>query len=679
MRLRPLFLLAGLLAPITASAQQWNAPEALSLVERAVARRAFFRADSGLRDYRAQAHGFVFFLAQLGEGLAEPPRLVKSDELQLEIYWRAPASSKQRIVGWRDRADLPTDIQYHRDHLGIVQNNFGDNIRLGQGDEVRDVPHPLAQSGVGLYDFAAADTIVMRLATRSVRVREIRVRPKQFDEPRVAGSMFIDIETGELVVFRFNFTSASYLDDTVEDITVVLENGLWNQRFWLPHRQEIEIRRRTAWLDLTVRGIIRGRWEIDAYEFNLGLGDSLFFGPEIVALPEAVRDSFVWEVSIDEAIREASGPIGSFDLDEVRGRIAAVTGAKAMSGLARTRPRVGSVSEIVRFNRVEGLALGFGWVFRPGGTWEVDVVASYGFSDRDFKGRLQARYRAGKVLLSARVERWVDDLSDELVISPILNSVLAQEGGLDHGDYFMAHRGLGSVEWSIDGRRYLRLTGGVERALSLPVVAAPANGTFEPNPALGSGTFVVGRLKVGQRASTLGSRLQVSGSATVESGAARGRTYVRAWATGRIQIPVGGTDVVTRGWGGWGSLGLPPHRAFVFGGRGTLVGEPFRAWGGRYTLTGMVEWRVPVPFPAVPLGPFASTGRQLVVAPFVGLGWSGGEIPDMPWQPSMGARPVVGVGVEWFHGLFRVDLGVRLRDPAVSMVVDVRRDLWGIL
>ena len=272
-------------------------------------------------------------------------------------------------------------------------------------------------------------------------------------------------------MFRFNFTRASYLDDTVEDITVVLENGLWNQRFWLPRRQEIEIRRRTAWLDLPVRGIIRGHWEIDGYEFNLGLADSVFFGPEIVAVPEAVRDSFVWEVPFDDAVREASGPIESFDLDEVRGEIAAMAGAQAMSGLARTRPRVGSVSDLARFNRVEGLALGFGWVFRPGGTWEIDVGVSYGFSDQDFKGRLETRYRTGRVLFSAKLERWVDDVSDELVVSPILNSVLAQERGQDYGDYFMANRGLGSVEWSINSRRYLLVTGGVE---PLPTSSGPA-------------------------------------------------------------------------------------------------------------------------------------------------------------------------------------------------------------
>src|SRR5438309_2254505 len=98
--------------------------------QRAIARRTRAAADTTLRDYKAQAHGFLFFLGQLGEGLADPPRLIKADQLELEVYWKAPASSKQRVVGWRDRAELPTDIYYHRDHLGIVQNNFGPAIRL---------------------------------------------------------------------------------------------------------------------------------------------------------------------------------------------------------------------------------------------------------------------------------------------------------------------------------------------------------------------------------------------------------------------------------------------------------------------------------------------------------------------------------------------------------------------
>ncbi|HET7187472.1 MAG TPA: hypothetical protein VFI52_04930, partial [Gemmatimonadaceae bacterium] len=64
-----------------AGAQGWNDPRTRELVERATARRVEQLADTGLRDYKAVAHGYVTFLAQVGEGLAEPPKVVKADEL----------------------------------------------------------------------------------------------------------------------------------------------------------------------------------------------------------------------------------------------------------------------------------------------------------------------------------------------------------------------------------------------------------------------------------------------------------------------------------------------------------------------------------------------------------------------------------------------------------------------
>src|SRR3990172_5213164 len=153
----PLAPRAGLLATLLAgpiAAQDWNTPDARALARQATVRRARTAGDTTLRDYRAVAHGFLFFLGQFGEGLTETPRLVKTDQLELEVYWKAPGLSKQRIIGWRDRADLPTDINYHRDHLGIVQNNFGPVIRLGEGDEVKDVPHPLSAGATMHYDYA---------------------------------------------------------------------------------------------------------------------------------------------------------------------------------------------------------------------------------------------------------------------------------------------------------------------------------------------------------------------------------------------------------------------------------------------------------------------------------------------------------------------------------------------
>src|SRR5207302_10301088 len=248
-----------LLAPPGAGAQAWNSDSGLALVRRAIARRSLAAGDTALRDYKAQAHGFLFFLGQFGEGLTEPPRLVKADQLELEVYWKAPGLSKQRIVGWRDRAELPTDIAYHRDHLGIIQNNFGRAIRLGEGDEVRDVPHPLAPGSTDIYDYALGDTTTIVLPQRAVRVVTLRVRPKSFDVPAIVGTLFIDLESAELVRMAFNFTPRAYLDSQLEDVSIVLDNALWDGRFWLPYRQEVEIRRRATWLDIPARGLIRGR------------------------------------------------------------------------------------------------------------------------------------------------------------------------------------------------------------------------------------------------------------------------------------------------------------------------------------------------------------------------------------------------------------------------------------
>src|SRR5206468_3296473 len=100
--------------------QTWSDDRTRALVARATERRASQLADTALVDYKATAHGYLTFLAQFGEGFTEPPKIVKADELGLEVYWHSPDLSKQRIMGRRDTLLLPTDINYHRDHLGIV-------------------------------------------------------------------------------------------------------------------------------------------------------------------------------------------------------------------------------------------------------------------------------------------------------------------------------------------------------------------------------------------------------------------------------------------------------------------------------------------------------------------------------------------------------------------------------
>ncbi|HTT66441.1 MAG TPA: hypothetical protein VMF70_00290 [Gemmatimonadales bacterium] len=668
-------------APRPAAAQDWDSPTVLDLVDHAIVRRSAAFADTALRDFSARAHGFVFFLGQIGEGLSEPPRLVKADQLELQVYWKAPNLSKQIIIGWRDRKDLPTDIQYHRDHLGIALNNFPDRIRLGEGDEVRDVPHPLAPNGPDLYQYALTDSLSIQLPDRAIRVYEIAVRPRDYQAPRLVGSIFLDVDQGELVRMAFEFTRAAYLDPQLEDITVAIENSLWAGRYWLPYRQEIAIRRRGTWLDFPVRGIIQGRWEIDGYRFNQGVDAYLFHmpGPEIVFTAPEVRDSFPWTNSLDVAIRGVGQSAGVEDFADVRAQVRAVAMGHAIDGLRRTQLGGTSLSDFAHFNRVEGLALGLGATLRGGNdATSLHVRAGAATAATLFTGAAELTARHGAWTWRAGGAREVRDLGDEPVISGVVNSLSAQETGADYGDYFLATTGAASADLALSGRASVRLAAGWERIGSLATHASWARGTFGPNPSVGAGDWTRVQLSLRQAAPSFSMERNLSGRLEVEGGAGPGR-YLRAYGQVRWQLPAGSGWLVARASAGGATADLPAYRAFVLGGRGTLLGEPFRAYAGRESAWGSLELRLPVGVPEIPLGSFAGTGRSATLIPFVAAGWVGEPVLPAVGVPSRGVRPVLGLGLGWFHDMIRLDAGYGLRTGRLGMAVDVSRDFWDIL
>ncbi|HUF36446.1 MAG TPA: hypothetical protein VMN37_10880 [Gemmatimonadales bacterium] len=671
-------LFAACCSPL--AAQTWDAPDGLALVHRAIDRRSAARTEASLESYRTRAHGFVFFLAQVGAGLSEPPRLVKADELAVEVYWQAPDRSKQVILGWRDGAFLPTDIAYHRDHLGIVTNDFGDMIRIGEGDEVRDVVHPLSPAGPALYQYAGGDSLSIRTAAGHILVREVQVRPRSFARPLVVGTMYLDDASAALVRFRFSFTPAAYLDRQLEDISIVLENALFEGRYWLPHRQEVEIRRRTTWLDFPARGIIRGRWEIDAYDLNVPLPAGSFGGAPIggLAAPGPGPDS-AWTGPLSEAIAEVAEPLNRQDMDALRVEVERIAGARALGGLPARRLAAGSLSDLVRVNRVQGLTLGFGAVAGlERQRIEVRPYLAYGTSDDRITGTMSVALSAGATRITLGAGRRIRDFSDLPVVAPALNSILAQEGGRDYGDYVLLHSaGLG-LRHRMSGRTSVGLDLEVEESRSVRAEASPATGRYRPNPALGSGTYRLARLALERASGGIAMRRDLQGRLALEGG--EGPTeYLRATAEGRWLAGLGRGTLLSRLYLGAGTDGLPAHRSFALGGRGTLVGEPFRAFGGRTAALVHAEWRVDLPAPAIRLGSFATTGRTVTLAPFVAVGYTERPVEGLPGRGSAGVRPVAGLAAEWFMRLLRTELGVGLRDGRVGITVDVSRDWWGVL
>lgn len=672
-----LLLLAWPFSPLTA--QSWNSPETLALVQRAVDRRLAVQADSTLTSYRARAHGFVFFLAQVGEGLTEAPRLVKADELDVEVYWQAPDRSKQVILGWRDGTFLPTDISYHRDHLGIVTNNFGNLIRIGEGDEVRDAVHPLSPEGQNAYDFVLSDSLAIFTAGGEVVVYQLQVRPRTFSRPLVIGNLYIDVATAELVRFRFSFTPVSYLDRQLEDISVVLESSLYENRYWLPRRQEVEIRRRVTWLDFPARGIIRGRWEIRDYQLNLDIPAGLFRGPEIGGLLQARRADSSWTEPLDQAIADVAQPVNRQDMEALRVELDRLAGSRALGGLPSKRLAAGSLSDLVRVNRVQGLTFGFGAALGLKGTrLQLRPSIGYGTSDDRLTGAFTASWSTGATGLSLAASRRITDFSDIPVIAPVLNSLLSQEAGKDYGDYVLLHTVELGLRRRFGGRTAVTLGVALEESRSVPAEASPASGAYRVNPPLGSGTRRVVRLSLDRASGGIAVRRDLQGRLALEVGEGSGE-YLRGTAGARWLAQVGGSELLTRVYLGAGTSRLPPHRSFVLGGRATLPGEPFRAYGGRYVALGHVEWRFDVPAPALRFGSFASTGRRLTLAPFLAAGYTADPLRRLPWTDTGGVRPVAGVALEVFMRLLRIEAGIGLRDGGIRVTVDINRDWWGLL
>lgn len=671
-------LVAAVTLPAGARAQRWNTPDALALADRAIARRAGSAADTSLHDYQARAHGFLFFLGAFGEGLDEPPRLIKADQLELEVYWKAPGASKQRIIGWRDRAELPTDIVYHQDHLGIVQNGFGRTIRLGEGDEVRDVPHPLAPGGPVLYDYAVGDTIVVALPEREIRVVALRFRPRDFQAARIVGTAYLDAGTADLVRLAFNFTSVAYVDPTLEDVSVVLDNALYQGRWWLPRHQEIEIRRRATLLDLPARGIIRGRWDVDRYDFNAGLAATSFSGPEIVALPKAVRDTFPWSTSLADAVQDVAEPVRQNDLAAVRAQAASIAGRHALSGWRHRGLAVRGLSDLLHANRVQGVVPGGGVVWRSG-VLEARARGSYGFGDRRADGAIGGRLAAGRLALTAEAYREVRDVSDVPIVAPVVNSLAAQEFGDDYGDYFRATGGRLGLEGPAGDRARWRIAVAREGVQSLAVRAAPATGAYRANPALGGPSLDVMTLGISRPGEGFAVRRDRAYEISLEGGRVDGgATYLRAAVTGEVLLPLGETRLLARARGGIASASLPAHRAFVLGGRGTLLGDDFRAWGGRGAALLHLEWRVPAPFPSLSLGSVARTPASITLAPYAAAGWTDRPVGTTPWRATGVVRVTAGLGLEWL-GVFRLEAGYGLQSRRAHFAFDVTRDFWRIL
>lgn len=679
-----------------ARAQAWDDPRTMALVERTTARRAAQLADSALTDYHATAHGYLTFLAQVGQGFPDPPKVVRANELALQVYWRAPDLSKQIIDGRRDTLLLPTDIRYHRDHLGIVQNNFPDIIRLGEGDEVRDVPHPLSPAGLTTYDFAIRDSLQFRMPDRTLDVYEVAVRPRDPRQPRFVGSIYIDRGSAQVVRMAFQFTRAAYLDKELEDISIVLENALVDQRFWLPRRQDIEIRRTGSWLNFPVRGIIRGRWDICCYQINAVLPADLFRGPEIVQLPERLTRTYHWTGQVLDSLPPDVLAVTPADVNRVQTQVRALVGAQALARAAGVGPMAHRVSDFARVNRVEGLALGGGAAVHAADR-VATLTARYGIDDRRVKARLALGIRRadgnGVQLFALRDFRDAGDVPEG---SMLVNSLAAQEFGTDRTDpYDVRGAGVTAGFGAAGGLRWA-LAGSYEEQQRLGVHAVPWHGMYGPTIPAWSIREERLALDVDRSAapSVFGTTIHVH--AQLRGGtfsprdtvfAAGGQYFGRVFAELDVDRPIGTQRLVTRTTFGAvrASHDVPPQEYVYLGGPVTGPGYAYHRFAAQIGASEHVEWRMRIPFAPISLGAFGRTPPSAMLAPYVHVVYVSDGAPFA--DAARGWYPSVGAGLLVLFDLVRFDVARGLRQGGTAGLgggrwtfsFDVAPALWRVL
>ena len=666
--------------PLAGNAQapsEWNDERVLDLVRQARRLRQATAIDSAFQAYEADARGYVYFFIDRTD--SDERTLVKTDQVALEVYWKAPDQTKQRLVGQRDAKTLPTSITYHLDHLTIVQDDFGDLIRLGDGDEVEAIVHPVAPGADSSYDYRLADSLTLTLPspTPEIRVYEVEIRPKDPEAPGVIGSLFLERRTGAIVRLSFTFTPASYVDGSLDYIRISMDNSMWDGEYWLPYRQEIELRRELPIIEFLGGSVIRGRFEIRNYRFNPELPEDLFLGRAVTSAPAAERRNFPFESGLyDQLSDEGLDP--SPEIEAIREQARAVLGRRYLSGLSRSRLHMRSISSVYRYNRGEGSFLGAGTSFRLGSTWNLLLRGGYAFERRNSQLAVDLRSSPTPRGLNVGIS-WNELHNAGGGLPGASRAVNTLSGLLKNRDYTDPYFTSGAViryGWSLGtssslevGAEWARHRSG-RNVVDDGLGGNPTTewGTSRPVLSVDEGDDLAFEVMHATRTAARG----FESSATARVGQMEDQPYASLlWATTlRRELHERGTTLEAGLRVGISTEAAPVQRLFLLGGRHTLPGYPFRSFIGNQMALLRVEASHAVLAPWLRVHIFGATGAT-------GFARSGLPDPGWPRRSTDEVKSSAGLGLDLGWDLLRFDVGRGLNDGGDwEFVFSVQRRFW---
>ncbi len=695
------------MAAIASAPSRW--PNfSMAHVHRSMARRR--ASDSLVRDYQAT----IRYRLSVGVGRRVWSKVPASavEEQVARVQWQQPNDLRVDVIGRRFETRSRTlQLSSVWDRPWFVPRGVDDSVRIFSNDfPATGALHPLASSGPAWYRYAmTGDLTVTPARGGALRLLRVEITPRRAGPALVAGQMWIDSATAEVVRFTFRYLGTALwvraeegprgpdsakarrlnaLANRVVSIDADLEYGLQEGRYWMPYRQVIAGRVRlpvvsdvvipfqaaTTFDDYTING---GR----PIEFAVALPDTAGLTPDSLrALRRARRDSLQAERrgragegadslrSWDYADRWAGGryelhrpsnvtldrydawpdslsleadPADVRRLREAEEDLARLSEALPDSVTGQVARGFGyeRLSDLLRYDRVQGLSLGLGYRVRAPGLRFTNLYGTvrYGLSDDRVTGRLSIVRDApgGRLTLSGyRDVADVDPFGSGRTIGNSLNALFVAH---DNADWAVVEGGTASYETSLRTGLDLFLSARVERQTSAGREAKSAvndflggDGVFPPNPPVDEGTFAGGSVRVAHMAG-------VRWSVTADVLGGEGRTTGRLF--GDLHQNVGGDRGATlRVKAGIATSPTLQQSQFRLGGLATVRGFEY---GGR---RGQAFW-------AAQLDVAPLKGRLRPVA-FVDVGQA-----DRPGDLfSSEALAGAGVGLSIFNGALRFDL-----------------------
>ena len=190
------------------TAAPYTSPAVQELVERARARR--LSGDSLVADYRAR----IKYRLTVGTGRRRWAQVPVSavEEQVADVQWQRPNDLRVDVVGRRSGSRSETiELSSVWDRPWFVPRGVDDSVRIFSNEfPARGALHPLAATGPEWYRYTLTSGLTVTTARGgSLRLLEVDVTPRRSGPALIAGKMWIDSATAEVVRLTFRYLGTS--------------------------------------------------------------------------------------------------------------------------------------------------------------------------------------------------------------------------------------------------------------------------------------------------------------------------------------------------------------------------------------------------------------------------------------------------------------------------------------